>query len=132
VITLDTSAIVALLDVDEPAHERVVEALGGERPPFLIPAAIVCEVGYLVQRNLGGTAIAVFLEDLADGQFRYDPGEADLARIRDLVVRYADLPLGVADAAVVACAERSGGRVMTLDRRDFDVVGGEVALTLIP
>ena len=131
-ITLDTSAIVALLDADEPAHERVVEALGAERPPFLIPAAIVCEVGYLVQRNLGGTAIAVFLADLADGQFRYDPGEADLARIRELVVRYADLPLGIADAAVVACAERAGGRVMTLDRRDFDVVGREVAMTLVP
>lgn len=131
-ITLDTSAVVALLDVDEPAHERVVEALGAERPPFLIPAAIVCEVGYLVQRNLGSVAIDAFLSDLAEGQFRYDPGEADLPRIRQLVSRYAELPLGVADAAVVACAERSGGRVMTLDRRDFDVVSREIKLTLIP
>ena len=131
-ITLDTSAVVALLDVDEPAHERVVEALGAERPPFLIPAAIVCEVGYFVQRNLGGNAIAVFLADLVEGQFRYDPGEADLGRILELVARYADLPLGVTDAAVMACAERSGGRVMTLDRRDFDVVGREIALTLVP
>lgn len=131
-ITLDTSAVVALLDADEPAHERVVVALHGERPPLLVPAAILSEVGYFVQRRLGTTAIAVFLEDLAEGQFRYDPGEADLVRIRELVVRYADLPLGVADAAVVACAERSGGRVMTLDRRDFEVVGREVTLTLVP
>ncbi|MEW5989777.1 MAG: PIN domain-containing protein [Chloroflexota bacterium] len=131
-ITLDTSAVVALLDADEAAHERVVEALRDERPPLLVPAAILCEVGYFVQRRLGTTAIAAFLEDLGEGQFRYDPGETDLVRIRELVVRYADLPLGVADAAVVACAERSGRRVMTLDRRDFEVVGREVALTLVP
>lgn len=131
-ITLDTSAVVALLDADEPAHERVVEALHGERAPLLVPAAILCEVGYFVQRRLGSTAMRVFLEDLVEGQFRYDPGEADLVRIRELVARYADLPLGVADAAVIACAERSGGRVMTLDGRDFSVVGREVALTLVP
>jgi len=132
VITLDTSAILALLDADEPAHELVVGALDAERPPFLVPAAILCEVGYLVQRRLGSEAIDAFLADLAEGQLTYDGAAADLGRIRSLVTRYADLPLGVADAAVVACAERSGGRVMTLDRRDFDVVGREIALTLVP
>lgn len=131
-ITLDTSAILALLDADEPAHGPVVAALEAERPPFVVPAAILCEVGYLVQRRLGSAAIDVFLADLAEGQFTYDGAADDLGRIRDLVARYADLPLGVADAAVVACAERSGGRVMTLDRRDFDVVAREVGLTLVP
>jgi predicted nucleic acid-binding protein len=132
VITLDTSAILALMDADEPAHALVVGALGAERPPFLVPAAILLEVGYLVQRRLGNEAIDAFLADLAEGQLTYDGAAADLGRIRSLVARYADLPLGVADAAVVACAERSGGRVMTLDRREFDVVGREVALTLVP
>jgi predicted nucleic acid-binding protein len=132
VITLDTSAILALLDADEPAHAGVTRALDAERPPFRVPATILCEVGYLVQRRLGRLAIDAFLADLVEGQFAFDSGESDLARIRELVARYADLPLGVADAAVIACAERSGGRVMTLDRRDFDVVGREVALTLVP
>lgn len=131
-ITLDTSAILALLDADEPAHENVVRALDAERPPFLVPAAILCEVGYLVQRRLGGEAIDAFLADLAEGQLTFDATNADLGRIRSLVARYSDLPLGVADAAVVACAERSGGRVMTLDRRDFEIVGREVGLVLVP
>ena len=51
--------------------------------------------------------------------------------IRALVMRYADLPLGFADAAVVACAERSGGRILTLDR-DFTIVSREVPLTILP
>jgi predicted nucleic acid-binding protein len=48
------------------------------------------------------------------------------------VWRYADLPLGFADASVIACAERHGGRVLTLDLRHFGVVAGEGRLTLIP
>jgi len=60
-----------------------------------------------------------------------DRGDGNLARIHELVARYADLPLGVADAAVVACGERSGGRVLTLDR-DFTIVGREVPLTILP
>jgi predicted nucleic acid-binding protein len=46
--------------------------------------------------------------------------------------RYGDLPLGFADAAVVACAERNGGRILTFDRRDFDVVAADVGLTIVP
>jgi predicted nucleic acid-binding protein len=38
------------------------------------------------------------------------------------VGHHVDLPLGFADAAVIACAESKGGRVLTLDRRHFDVV----------
>ena len=55
-----------------------------------------------------------------------------MGRIRLLVRRYADLPLGFVDAAVIACAERRGGRVLTLDRRHFGVVGREGTLTLLP
>jgi hypothetical protein len=48
------------------------------------------------------------------------------------VRRYESLPIGFADASVIACAERSGKRVMTLDRRDFSVVAreGRIVLTL--
>ncbi len=59
-------------------------------------------------------------------------GDGDLPRIRDLVRRYADLPLGYVDAAVIACAERHGGRVLTLDRRHFGVVAREGTISLRP
>jgi predicted nucleic acid-binding protein len=42
------------------------------------------------------------------------------------------LPLGSADAAVIACAERHGGRVLTLDRRHFGVVEREGTISLVP
>ena len=52
--------------------------------------------------------------------------------MRELIARFRDLRLGYADAAVVACAERNGGRVLTFDRRDFDVIAREVPITLVP
>lgn len=131
-IVLDTSAIVALLDAGDPDHARCTAALARERPPFVIAAGSLAEIGYLVERDLGQRAVDGFLGDLAEGWFTFDCGNDDLERIRALVARDSGLSLGVADAAVIACAERSGGRVMTLDRRDFSVVGREVALTLVP
>ena len=61
-----------------------------------------------------------------------DCGEEDISRVRELVLRYADLPLGSADASVIACAERNGGRVLTLDLRHFGTVAAEGKLSLLP
>jgi uncharacterized protein len=55
-----------------------------------------------------------------------------MSAVRRLVQRYADLPLGFADASVIACAERNGGRVLSLDKRDFGVVAREGRITLLP
>jgi predicted nucleic acid-binding protein len=61
-----------------------------------------------------------------------DCGDVDVPRIRELMTRYEDLHLGFADAAVVACAERNGGDVLTFDRRDFDVIARDVPITVVP
>lgn len=131
-IALDTSAVLALLNAADPDHKRVKEALTDERGPYLVPAGILAEVGYLGERDLGTAAVAAFVEDLERGDFVLDCGDEDLKRVRELIVRYEDLGLGLADAFVIACAERNGGKVLTLDRRDFDVVAGEGKLTVLP
>jgi len=132
VITLDTSAILALIDRKDRDHVTVTTVLRDESPPYLVPAAVLGEVGYFIETRLGRRVMGTFLEDLRDGSFSLDCGEDDLDRVRILVSRYADLQLGLVDAAVIACAERSGGRTLTLDQRDFSVVGREVSLTLLP
>jgi predicted nucleic acid-binding protein len=132
VITIDTSGIIALLDPADPAHERVVASLRQQQRPYLVPAATLGEIGYFLEVRYGHRVLERFLDDLASGTFELDCGEGDEPRVRTLVGRYADLPLGLVDAAVIACAERSGGRVLTLDQRDFSVVAREVPLTLVP
>jgi len=47
----------------------------------------------------------------------------DLERTAELVEQYASLPLGAADASVIALAERHNvTTVLTLDRRHFTIV----------
>jgi predicted nucleic acid-binding protein len=47
---------------------------------------------------------------------------ADAPRMRALMRKYRDLPMDLADASLVAVAEREGiSKVFTLDRRDFGV-----------
>jgi hypothetical protein len=99
--------------------------------PYLVPAWILAEVGYVIEQRLKTRALDVFLADLETGAFTFECGDADVSRIRELVSRYADLPLGLAGAPVVACAERNGGRVLTLDV-DFGVVAKERKITVYP
>jgi uncharacterized protein len=131
-IVLDTSAVLAFVDARERDHARVVAAIDADPGPYVVPAAILAEVGFLLEQRLGQPVFDLFLADLASGAFTIDCGDGDIPRIRELVTWFDDLPLGFADAAVVAAAERNGRRVLTLDRRDFDVVIGTTPLTLLP
>lgn len=106
--------------------------LDDEAQPPLVPAAVLCEVGHLAERRYDARAVAAFLGDLDSGALKLDCGEQDIGRARELMTRYADLRLGATDAFVVACAERNGGRVLTLDRRHFDVLSRELALMVLP
>ena len=131
-ITLDTSSIVALVQTGDPNHARTVAAFRADPGPHVVPASILAEVAYVLESRVGLQAVTAFLLDLDSGALAFDCGEGDFARIAELVLRYDDLPLGTADAGVIACAERRGARVLTLDRRHFDVVGREIDLEVLP
>lgn len=131
-VVLDTSGLFAALAVDDQHHSAAAAALDADRGPFLIPAGILAEVGYMIETKLGASVLDAFLDDLITGAFSLDCGEDDLGRIRELVGRYADMPLGLADASVIACAERTSGAILTFDRRDFGVVAREGRVALLP
>jgi predicted nucleic acid-binding protein len=131
-ITLDTSGLFAALNRADRDHARVRTALERDGGPWLVPAATIGEIGYLIERRLSPAVLEAFIADLRDRRFTLDCGDDDFERIRQLVQRYADLPLGLVDAAVIACAERNGGQVLTLDLRQFGVVGREARLMLVP
>jgi len=132
IVTLDTSALFALLNRRDPDHQPISQTLLADRGPYLVPAGILAEIGYLIEQRLGLDVLDAVLADLQERAFVLEPGEDDLARIRELVRRYADLPLGLADASVIACAERHGGSVLTLDHRHFDAVAREGTIILLP
>ena len=131
-ITLDTSALYALLNQQDPDHAVVLAELRADAGPYLVPAGIMAEVAYLVQSRLGFRAMDALLADLESGAYSLDCGDEDLPRIRALAARYESLQLGYTDCAVIACAERNSGRVLTLDTRHFGVVAREGTIDVRP
>ncbi len=129
-ITLDSSALYALTDRKDRSHARLRRALSADGGPYLIPSAILAEIGYMIESRLGTKALLAFVGDL-DAGYAVHHSPAGWARVVQLIRRYADLPLGFADAAVVECAERHGGRVMTLDSH-FGIVAREGQITVLP
>jgi uncharacterized protein len=78
----------------------------------------------LLGRRLGPAAEEAFVRSLAGGELAVEPlADDDWSRAADLMIAYADLPLGFVDASVVAMAERLGvTTILTTDRRHFGVV----------
>lgn len=103
-----------------------------ERGPFLVTAGILAEITYMVEQRLGKRALEIFIEDIIGGVYSVHCGEVDFPRVLELVDRYDDLPLGFSDAAVIACAERHGGKVLTLDHRHFGLVAREGTIEVFP
>lgn len=79
---------------------------------------------------------AAFLEDISEGVLELaELTTSDIRRMAELVRKYASLPLGVADASVVALAERMNiSTIATIDRRDFSIVRPRHigAFTIVP
>lgn len=124
--------MLALLDRRQTHHARTRAALVDDAGPYLLPVGIMAEIAYMIERRLGDEVMKVILSDIEEGAFSLDCGLDDVTRIRELIGRYADPRLGYADATVVACAERNGGRVLSLDRRDLAIVAREGRITLVP
>ncbi len=129
-ITLDTSAVLAAIDAKDRDHSRIIDMLFRERGPYILPVAILSEITFMIEQDLGSRILEEFLANIAQGQFMLDCGADDWDRIIVLVQRYADFPLGFSDAAVVACGERNGGLVATLDFRHFGAVAREGTIRL--
>jgi hypothetical protein len=73
---------------------------------------------------LGSRALFRFLEGISAGGFSLESFHSqDLATCQALLKTYDDLDLGLADASVMATAERLGiRRILTVDERHFRVV----------
>ena len=123
-LIVDAGPLYAAADRSDPDHRRCAELLTRARGPLLVPALVVTEVTYLVGGRLGAKAELAFARALASGELVLEPLDpSDLGRVTELVEQYLHLPLGIADASVVALAERLEATTLaTLDRRHFSAV----------
>lgn len=121
---IDTGPLVAAANRKDPDHEACRDLLAQATGIFVVPALVVAEATFMIERAGGSAAEARFLRSLRSRRYRIEaPTDQDFARCADLVEQYSDLPLGGTDASVVALSERLGeATIATLDRRHFHVV----------
>jgi predicted nucleic acid-binding protein len=124
IVVADTGPLYALVDRSDAWHRRVVDWWTSNRATVVIPAEVLPEVCYLLQRRIGADAEAAFVEAVAHGEFTIEPLEReDLSRVAELTRKYIDMPLGFVDATVIAAAERLETReILTTDRKHFSAV----------
>lgn len=106
-LIVDAGPLYALFDARDAGHETCTELLRTHRGPLVVPALVLAEAAHLIGRWLGPRAEVILAAEFASGSLLCEPvSPADWLRIAALTARYADLPLGVADASLVAAAER--------------------------
>ena len=132
----DTGPLVALLDRDDPHHTRCVAALQTlPAQPLLTTWPCLTEAMYLLSRAGGLPAQDELWGYLADGLVvLHIPETTEWERIRALMRQYHDAPMDLADASLVAAAERFQlRRIFTLDRHFYAYrIDGQHPFDVIP
>ncbi len=133
-ILIDAGPLVALVDADDQHHEKCVNCLKGLREPLATVWPPLVEALYLLgDIPQGQEALWEMLERGAVQLLKLD--SEDIPRIRELMIKYGDRPMDLADAALVRVAEREGIRkVFTVNRKDFAVyrIHGRTRLAILP
>ena len=122
-VLLDGSAVLAAADQSDLNHRAALAWFGRVSEPLMIGALTLGEVDLLLQRELGLRATLALLESIGSGAVRViAPTQADLVRAAELLRESAEYRPRLADAVLVATAERLGvTRVAAFDRRPIAI-----------
>ncbi|MGO9449906.1 MAG: type II toxin-antitoxin system VapC family toxin [Candidatus Binataceae bacterium] len=121
VTLIDAGPLVALVDLDDPYNAICAEAARLIHGAVLTVWPALAEAMYLLRRVPGAQdRLWDFIDCKSVNLARLDVD--DFPRMRELIRKYHDLPMDLADAALVRVAERERiRRVFTIDRRDFEL-----------
>ena len=114
----DAGPLIALIDRNDPNYSRVQEGMGRlPAVPLLTTWPCLTEAMYLAGQaagQRGQDTLWSYVED--DLVTLHDLSPAERRRMRILMARYADTPMDMADASLVAVAEtRELRRVLIVD-----------------
>lgn len=120
-VLVDAGPLVALIDRSDPYHRVCRETLATIRDPLGTVWPAFTEAMYLLRQSAEAQRAVWDLLNVG-GVRLLDLDHEDCPRMRELMWKYRDLPMDLADAALVRVAERERlRRVFTIDRRDFEV-----------
>ena len=135
-ILLDTSGLLSALFMDQQHHAACGRILLDAEPPRILSPFVLAEADYLVHKFGGAKAEELLLEEVARGVFELAMFTAsDVEEAREIVMKYRDLALGLADASLVVLARHYDCRdILTLDLRHFRAlrVSGRRGFRILP
>ena len=133
-VLLDTGPLVAMLSRHDAGHARCAAALRGLDRLLISSEAVLTEAMHLLRLHPEGPDAC--LEFFHRGGALLVPlNDERIVRSRQLLRKYADVPMDYADATLVCLAEEFGvGSVFTLDLRGFSVYRwkGNRRFTILP
>jgi predicted nucleic acid-binding protein len=133
-ILVDAGPLVALMDDDDQYHVPCLEVWRAIEEPVATVWPVLGEVMHFLSDD--PTAQGGIWKMIERGAIALLPlGLSDIPRIRELMTKYADRPMDLADAALIHVAEREGIRkIFTVDKKDFAVyrLHGRTRPTLLP
>ncbi|HKZ57995.1 MAG TPA: PIN domain-containing protein [Thermodesulfovibrionales bacterium] len=120
-IIIDTGPIVALFDKDDQYHQHCIEILKGIKEPLVTTWPVITEAFYLL--NFSDRVQDALWQFIQRGGIRIEQSEETIyIRIRELMKKYHDLPMDLADATLVVLGEEMKlSTIFTLDHKDFSI-----------
>ena len=119
-ILVDTGPLTALFDPRDGQHSRCRKTLQGIREALFTTTPVLTEAFHMLgPASTGSGRLRDFIE--GGGLSLWFLDRAWLTRCFELMELYADHPMDLADASLIAAAEALGARrVFTMDRSDFE------------
>jgi uncharacterized protein len=120
-VLVDAGPLVALIDRGDLHHRDCRQTLASIDDPLGTVWPAFTEAMYLLRASARAQRALWDMLCLGGVQM-LELGLDDCPRMRELMWKYRDLPMDLADAALVRVAERDRiRRVFTIDRRDFEI-----------
>ena len=133
-VIIDTGPIVGFLVHSDDQHKWADRLFKSLPAPMLTCEAVLTEAFYLLSRDKNDPSRLFEIIDLGFIKVEFNFTE-DRANIRELMRKYRDLPMSLADACLVRMAERRpSARVLTLDShfRIYRRLGRSPVSTIMP
>ncbi len=120
-IIVDTGFWVALSNDRDEYHQRAIFTFSEIHEPLITTWPVMTETCHLLLKRRGIQAQLSFIKSYQQGAFLvFDLERKHRNQITELMQRYADLPMDLADASLVILAESlEDGRIFSTDKRDF-------------
>lgn len=131
----DAGPLVAVIDADETDHRVCRRQLDLLSLPLVTTWPAFTEAMYLLSRAAGSRGADALWRLVLSGRLELvELARSAIERSAELMTKYQDRPMDLADATLVALAEERGlRRIFTLDR-DFNVyrINGKHAFEVVP